>query len=868
MKRVYRCNLSWLNIPGWSCLLILSTNLEVKAEEKVINSNENYTHLSSDIFSDWAIANNKIQLTRPTISTSAIDLLAQKNSITRVTGVELKQTDSGLQVTVNTATGGQKLVPLILPVGNKLEIDLLDVTLALPIRNGVTKINPAPGIREVNLSKIDDSSIRLTITGEENAPTAEVIPSNQNLLLSIDPQGSTAAQPPEEEIEEIEVIATGEGEINDYSVADATTATKTDTPIRDVPGNIQVVPQKIIKDQGAIRIDEAVRNVSGVNFSENSGGRDSLFNVRGFEANEYKNGFLEDFFIKRTETEIANVERIEVLKGPASVLFGQSQPSGTVSIVTKKPRKQPYLDASFTAGSYELIRPSFDIAGSLNQDGSLAYRLNFAYETAASFRDTVETERVFVAPVLQWEISDRTTLTLEGEYLSDQRPIDRGIVAIGDKPADLPVSRFLGDASRKNIFDEYRGYLFLDHQFNDNLSIKSGVRITSSREFYNSLEPDTLLEDDRTLLLSGGPGGQYYETYTWQNDLISKFNTGAIKHTLLFGLELNRKTGIYYDNFLETAENSIDIFNPVYEFTSNLEPDTDFDNGTTKANGFGIYLQDQIAFTDNLKMVLGGRFDTFESKDRNPNAPEFDADTEADAFSPRIGLVYQPIKPISLYANYSESFFPQTGRLTGGGSATPEIGKQYEVGVKADLLDNRIFTTLAFYDITKSNVLTDDQNNPDPDFSIQVGEQKSQGIELDVKGEILPGWDIVASYAYTDAKITEDNSFPVDNRLNNIPLNTVSLWTNYEFQPSVLKGLAVGAGLFFVDDREGDLDNSFTVPSYTRVDAGVSYTTDNLRFAVNCKNLFDVKYFDGSQSNTNITPGEPFTVQGTLTVNL
>jgi iron complex outermembrane recepter protein len=791
--------------------------------------------------------------------------LAQNSqqTITRVTGVEVKQTDSGLELILKTAAGSKRLVPLILPEGNDLVIEITDATLAFGIRNGVEQLNPANGINKITVNKIDESSIRVRIAGETQTPSAEVVPGS-NLVLSVNPQGSTARQAPDEEIE---IIATGEQEEEGYRVTDTNTATKTDTPIRDVPGNIQVIPQEIIKDQGAIRIDEAVRNVSGVNFSQNSGGRDSLFNVRGFEANQYKNGFLEDFFSTRTETEIANIERIEILKGPASVLFGQSQPSGTINIVTKKPLKQPYLVSSFTAGSYELIRPSFDISWPLNKDGSLAYRLNFAFESADSFRDTVQTERVFVAPVLQWEISDRTTLTLEGEYLADERPIDRGIVAIGNSPADLPVSRFLGDATRQGEFDEYRGYLSLKHQFSDRFTFNSSFRVTSSREEGSSLEASELLEDNRTLLLGGFAGGQYYETYTWQNDLISKFNTGAIDHTLLFGFELNRKTAFLYDNFFDTAENSIDIFNPVYEFTSNLEPDTAFNNSTTKANGFGIYLQDQIAFTDNLKMVLGGRFDTYESKDRNPNAPEFDADLETEAFSPRIGIVYQPIKPISLYANYSESFFPQTGLLTGGGAVQPEIGEQYEIGVKADVLDNRISTTLAFYDITKSNVLTDDPNNPDPDFSIQVGEQKSQGVELDVKGEILPGWDVIASYAYTDAKISEDNSFPVDNRLNNVPFNTVSLWTNYEFQNNALKGFALGAGLFFVDERSGDLDNSFTVDGYTRVDAAISYTTDNLRLAVNFKNLFDTKYFDGSQSSDSITPGEPFTVQGTLSVN-
>jgi iron complex outermembrane recepter protein len=257
---------------------------------------------------------------------------------------------------------------------------------------------------------------------------------------------------------------------------------------------------------------------------------------------------------------------------------------------------------------------------------------------------------------------------------------------------------------------------------------------------------------------------------------------------------------------------------------------------------------------------LGGRFDAFEQTDE-----DLIADTETpqsgDAFSPRLGIVYQPIKPISLYASYARSFAPTIGRSADNEPFEPGRGTQYEIGVKADINDN-LSTTLALYDLTRTNVNSPDPDNPD--FEIQTGEQNSQGVELFVSGEILPGWNVIAGYAYTDAKITEDETYAVGNNINNVAENTFNLWTSYELQQGSLKGLGFGLGFFYVGDRTGDLDNTFVLPNYFRTDAAIFYERDRFRAALNFSNLFDEEYFVNSNAAFPVYPGEPFTVQGTL----
>ncbi|WP_334918108.1 TonB-dependent siderophore receptor [Nostoc sp.] len=243
----------------------------------------------------------------------------------------------------------------------------------------------------------------------------------------------------------------------------ASTATKTDTPLRDIPQSIQVIPATVIQDQGAVRLNEIVRNVSGVSTSNNDGGQSQSYKIRGFDANVYKNGYPDDYF---SDQDSANIERVEVLKGPASVLFGRLEPSGIINLITKKPLASPYYNVGFTAGSYSFYRPTLDFSGPLTEDGKLGYRLNIDYENSGSFRDFVNKERFFIAPVLAWKIGDRTNLTFEGEYLHTESPYDRGLVTIGDRVADIPISRYLSDPRNLVVADGSKTYLTLNHDFN------------------------------------------------------------------------------------------------------------------------------------------------------------------------------------------------------------------------------------------------------------------------------------------------------------------------------------------------------------------------------------------------------------------
>jgi iron complex outermembrane receptor protein len=430
---------------------------------------------------------------------------------------------------------------------------------------------------------------------------------------------------------------------------------------------------------------------------------------------------------------------------------------------------------------------------------------------------------------------------------------------VGDRPADIPISRFLGYPSLDDYGGtHYRaGYRF-EHQFSENLSLRNAFFVSSFKEAGPSVDNNGSLVDDQFLPKAFYDGEGIRENYTLQTDLIGKFRTGTISHQLLFGVDLNRITA--YNNFPGADLPDIDIFNPNYNVTrpSELDPFLFI----SRVSSLGIYLQDQITLTDNLKFLVGGRLDFNEQEDIFP----LDGDTSEqsdDAFSPRIGIVYQPIEPLSLYASYSSSFLPTIGLSATNTPFEPQRGNQYEIGVKADINEN-LFATLAAFHLTKSNILTTDPN--DPSFSIQVGKQRSQGIELDLTGEILPGWNVIAAYAYTNAEVTEDNAIPVGNRLANVPENAVSLWTTYKIQDGNLQGLGFGLGFYYVGDRNADLDNTAILPNYFRTDAAIFYERERWRVGLNFTNLFDETYYETAQGRDIIYPGAPFTVRGTVSV--
>ena len=774
--------------------------------------------------------------------------------LVQITDVRVETTDAGLQVVLETAD-----VTLAEPVtsisGDAL---ILEIPNAVLTGEGFEEFAPAEGIALVQVSPLAGDRVQVVITGADAVPEVAVDSEAVGLTLSVEPG---VAQASEDDDETLQLIVTGDEAGSDYFVPNARSTLRTDVDIRGTPSSITVIPQQVIEDQGATEVRDIVRNAAGVNYSTSFGGRQEQFTIRGFAAETFRNGFRDNFFSSVTETELANIDRVEVLRGPASILFGQAEPAGIINLVTKQPLREPFYEVEFTAGSFDFYRPTLDFSGPLTEDRSLTYRLNAAYENTGSFRDGIESERFFVAPTLSWEISPDTELALEFSYLNGTQPIDRGLVILSDdEVADIPFDTVLGDPDAPIDFEETRTELSLNHRFNENLSLRSLLRYTTGDEdlIAIGIPGSSASEDDRNFPITDFRVDQSARTFAIQNDLIAEFNTGAIEHTLLFGFE-------YANQFRESTFGTrrgatIDIFNPTRDFTFD-EKFPPLDSFEQDINSFGIYLQDQIAILDNLQLVIGGRFDTFNDESEfNGESSEI----EANAFSPRVGIVYRPVDPISLYASYTRSFTPVGGVDVDGEPFDPERGTGLEVGVKTDIIKDRLFSTLAFYDTTLTNVTTADLDNPS--FRVQTGEQRSRGIELDVQGEILPGWNIFAGYAYTDAEVAEDNVIPEGNRLTNVPEHNFNLWSNYTIQEGDFAGLGFGAGVFYVSERAGDLDNSFFVDGYTRVDAAVSYKRDNYRFGLNFQNLFDSKFIEGTQGRQSILPGAPFTILGTFSL--
>ncbi|MDF5724807.1 MAG: TonB-dependent siderophore receptor [Rhizonema sp. PD37] len=802
------------------------------------------------------------------------------SQVALITFVKANPTNKGLEVILQTSIG-QKLQLLNRSSGNSFIADIPNAQLRLPGGKvfSFRSLKPIAGVSEITVTNFDANTIRVMVTGEAGVPTVELFDSpSEGLIFSVasaastaqqkpqtqptpepsQPQNQTQQQTPSANAEEpIELVV--RGDIDGYRALDSSTATRTDTPLRDIPQSIQVIPLAVIKDQQITRISDATRNVSGVSPLSGYGGFSDDYTIRGFtNPNLLRNGFTTSNFFSYG----ANVERVEVLKGPSSVLYGQIEPGGIVNFVTKQPLSSPYYAADLTAGSFSFYRGSIDLSGPLTTDKKLLYRLNVAYENSGSFRDFYHQDIFSVSPVITYKPSENTTLNFEYEYGRRRGLFDRGLPP-GSVFLTLPISRFLGEPSDFLSIDYQQGTATVDHRFSKNLQLRSSFSVQSTFDNNVYTQADGNIEPDgRTAPRSNIINrNRRNEDYSWQTDLIGKFNTGTIAHQLLLGLELRRNTDIN-PNFFGGDVASIDIFNPVY----GARPTGTVEQRVfgTRINTTGIYLQDQVTLQSNLKLLVGGRADFVFSDNsakigdgNTTNSNFYDS-----AFSPRVGLVYQPIEPISLYASYSRSFVPNNSTTASGVSLEPSRGTQYEVGIKSEFFARRLSATLAAYDITKTNIPTTDPNNTD--FSIAVGEVKSRGVELDVAGEILPGWKIIASGYLNDAFVSQDNTLPVGRRLENTAYHGATLWTTYEIQQGSLKGLQLGGGIFYVGSRIANQSDPFTVPSYLRTDAAISYKRGNLRAAVNFKNLFNVKYYD--TQGYYVVPQAPLTVLGTISV--
>jgi iron complex outermembrane recepter protein len=695
-------------------------------------------------------------------------------SVISIIGVKANPTKQGLELILQTDKGGQLQVTNR-SVGNNFVAEITNARLRLPSGDAFVfrSSKPSAGLTEITVINKENNTILVTVVGETALPNVELFDDDNGLIFSFtpvtsttqlpqqapqepeNPQNDTQSEPSVQDNQPIELVVTGEQDA--YRVEEASTATRTDTPLRDIPQSIQVIPRQVIEDQQIQRIADVLRNVSGVTPNIDYAGSDS-YTIRGFSAeNNLRNGFRQDSFTGFTDT--ANIERIEVLKGPASVLYGQLEPGGIVNYVTKQPLSEPFYSAQFSAGSYNYYRPAIDISGPLNPDKSVLYRLNAAYENSGGFRNFSYKEVFTVAPSLAIKFSENTALNVEYEHTNLNQSYDRALPPVRES-FDLPISFIFGDKNDSYEFDANRVSVVLDHRFSRNWRLRSGYSVQSVDTDRSNIQPidfdNPFDEDGRTVRRRYNKVGDYSRDYALQTDLIGKFKTGSIEHEVLLGTEFGRSIfGFPFRISFDVPP--LDILNPVY----GVPVPTTFDEASqseSTTNRVGIYIQDQVNISSSLKLLLGGRFDFVRFKDVTIPDLINGSDPETtrryyEAFSPRIGLVYQPIKPLSIYASYSRAFKPDVFSVTASGEPLePQRSSQYEVGIKGELFDGKLAATLAAYEITKSNVATTDINNID--FTIAAGEVKSRGIELDIAGQILPGWNIIASYSHNDAFVS------------------------------------------------------------------------------------------------------------------
>lgn len=498
----------------------------------------------------------------------------------KVSALEINPTRQGIEIVLKTRDS-KPLQVFTSSYRNTFVANVLNSQLQLPSGNRFRQEKPMEGIAYITVTSLNANSIRIVVIGETGLPKGIVTQSDRGLVMSLTAPAQTTAQKPtatpatpdsepaqpaspdtqptetpieatapttEEpqpeagEDEEIEIVVTGEQELG-YSVPNASTATRTDTPLRDIPQSIQVVPQQVIRDQQVTRLEEALRNVSGVIFRGDVQGRGEEFTIRGFDNVPILRDGFRRYGSFENFPEVANLDRIEVLKGPASILYGEIQPGGLINLVSKKPLAEPFYEAELQVGNWGFVRPRIDISKLLTDDGRLRYRLNALYRRGDSFRGfDQEDKRFFIAPVVSWKISPSTDLTVSLEYTDDKRPVDLGLPVVGDRVVDVPRDRIVNEPDDK-IESQYLqvGY-DLEHRFNDNWKLRNAFRYSSYEYDYNVLAYDLGDYDEENGILNrffASQDGQD-KNYALQTNLIGEFTTGAIAHTLLFGVDLSR----------------------------------------------------------------------------------------------------------------------------------------------------------------------------------------------------------------------------------------------------------------------------------------------------------------------------------------
>lgn len=656
-----------------------------------------------------------------------------------------------------------------------------------------------------------------------------------------------------------------------YIVPKITTATKTNTPLIDVPQSISVVTQEAIKDQNIQSMSDAVRYVPGIGISQGEGNRDALvFRGNRSTADFFVNGIRDDVQYFR---DIYNIERVEVLKGPNGMIFGRGGSGGVINRVLKEADWTPVREIIAQIGSWDAKRVALDVGQGMNEVS--AVRLNAMYEDSGSFRDGVNLKRYGINPTVTIMPSDKTKVVLNVEYFKDERTADRGIPSYQGKPFITNRSTFFGDPERSNSDTELKAAnALIEHKFDNQVLLRNRTRYATQDKFYMNVFPSGAVNAAGTQVAVGA----YNDTtnrdnFFNQTDLLYTLNAGNMKHDLVAGLELGhqstdnvRATGLF--NGTATSVN-VPVTNPITHapITFTNRP-ADANNHSTLKQ-ISVYVQDQITLMPKLQAILGLRHDTYDVDFRKNNAtPSQDLNSKDNFWSPRAGLVYKPVDNVSIYGSYSLAYVPRAGeQLTSitvtNKSLEPEKFKNIEVGAKWDIHPNLALTS-ALFQLDRTNVIVPDPNNAAA--SILADGQRNKGFELGLAGRITPAWSVMGGYTYQDGTITSTQSSTIKagSVLAELPKNTFSLWNRYDFNAM----WGAGLGVISRDKMYTSTDNTVYLPGFVRVDAAVYAKIDkNLRAQLNIENLFDTNYYASAHNNNNISPGSPFAARVSLIAN-
>jgi catecholate siderophore receptor len=664
-----------------------------------------------------------------------------------------------------------------------------------------------------------------------------------------------------------------------YLATRTSTATKTDTPLINVPQSVTVLTKDFIKDQNFQSLTEALRYAPGVVPHQGEFNRDQVV-IRGqsSSADFFVNGVRDDVQYFR---DFYNIQRVEVLKGPNAMIFGRGGGGGIINRVLKEADGQTVKDLTLQGGSFGDARAAIDVGQALNTNW--AGRFNAVYENTDSYRKFVNTERYGVNPQVAYAPNDSTRIALSYEYFHDHRVSDRGIPSqLGTgailKPYQTDPSTFFGNPNLNFAHvDANIATAVIEHDFDSGLKIKNSSRFADYEKMYQNVYPGGAVNAAGTSVnLTAYNNETDRQNLFNQTDLTYKLNAGIIRHTFLLGAEVGRQSGLSFrqDGFFANGTNLLAVspLNPV-----SYEPVT-FRNIATGANNtyrLGLaaaYAQDQIEITKYLQFIAGVRFDHFDldSTDRRTGITTSRID---NLTSPRFGVVVKPVDNVSLYTSYSISYLPSSGDqfstlAPGTVIAEPEKFENKEVGAKWDISPRLLFTT-AVYDLDRSNSRLPDPNNPG--FFILSGKSRARGYEAGLTGYITDAWQVVGGYAYTDSRIVSNTSTVIvaGNRVGMVPYNTFTLWNRYQFNET----WAAGVGIIHQTNQYASSDDTVELAGFTRVDGAIFGKVDKnllpteikaLRWQVNVENIFNTRYYSMADSNNNITPGSPRAVRGSM----